>query len=164
MSLSLTLARVSAPHGVHGEMRIRVDTDILENLDPGRRVYLDGRGESREIESIHLDGKPRIKLRGINTREDAQALRGAELEIPIHEAVPLPEGRFYAAELLGVHVVDTRGDNRGTIRAVLVPGSNDVYVVAAPTGEILIPALSQVVKTIDVIGGLMTVDLPEGLR
>ena len=56
------------------------------------------------------------------------------------------------------------GEDLGEIIEILETGSNDVYVVAGPTGEILIPALSQVVKTIDVIGGLMTVDLPEGLR
>ncbi len=164
MSLSLTLARVSAPHGVHGEMRIRVDTDIPENLEAGRRVYLGGCGEPREIESLHLDGKPRIKLRGIDTREDAQALRGAELVIPIHEAVPLPKGRFYAAELLGVHVVDTRGDNLGTIRDVLVTGSNDVYVVSGPGGEILVPATREVVQDFNPTTKQMTVYMLEGMR
>ena len=164
MSLSLTLARVSAPHGVHGEMRIRVDTDIPENLEAGRRVYLGGCGEPREIESLHLDGKPRIKLRGIDTREDAQALRGAELVIPIHEAVPLPKGRFYAAELLGVHVVDTRGDNLGTIRDVLVTGSNDVYVVSGPGGEILVPATREVVQDFNPTTRQMTIYMLEGMR
>ncbi len=164
MSLSLTLARVSAPHGVHGEVRIRVDTDIPENLQSGRRVYLDGRGEPREIEALHLDGRPRIKLRGINTREAAEALRGAELVIPIHEAVPLPEGRFYAVELLGVHVVDTRGDSLGTIRDVLVTGSNDVYVVSGPDGEVLVPATSEVVQEFNPKTRQMTIYMLEGMR
>ena len=145
-------------------MRIRVDTDVPENLESGRRVYLGGSGEPREIESLHLVGRPRIKLRGIDTREDAQALRGAELVIPIHEAVPLPEGRFYAAELLGVHVVDTRGDNLGTIRDVLVTGSNDVYVVNGPGGEVLVPATSEVVQDFNPTTRQMTIYMLEGMR
>ena len=164
MVLNLTLARVSAPHGVHGEIRIRVETDVLENLEPGRRVYIGSQGDAHEIEAFHAHGRARIKLRGIDTREDAQVLRGAELVIPIQEAVPLPDGRFYAAELLGVDVVDTRGEALGTICDVIVTGSNDVYVVRGSRGEVLVPAISDVVRDFNPAIRQMTVHMLEGMQ
>lgn len=164
MALSLTLARVSAPHGVHGEIRIRIETDVLENLKPGRRVYIGSQGDAREIEAFHALGKPRIKLRGIDTREDAQTLRGADLVIPIQEAVPLPDGRFYAAELLGVDVVDTQGEALGTICDVLMTGSNDVYVVRGSCGEVLIPATRDVVRDFNPTMRQMTIHMLKGMR
>ena len=56
------------------------------------------------------------------------------------------------------------GEDLGEITDILETGSNDVYVVVGPTGEILVPAIRDVIKEIDVLSGLMTVDLPEGLR
>ena len=67
-------------------------------------------------------------------------------------------------EQFGLKVITATGEDLGEITDILETGSNDVYVVVGPTGEILVPAIRDVIKEIDVLSGLMTVDLPEGLR
>ena len=74
------------------------------------------------------------------------------------------EGEYFHYELLGLKVRTVEGEDLGEVVEILETGSNDVYVVRGAAGEILVPALSKVVREIDIASGLMVVDLPEGLR
>ena len=74
------------------------------------------------------------------------------------------EGEYFHYQIIGLKVISVTGEDLGEITDILETGSNDVYVVVGPTGEILVPAIRDVIKEIDVLSGLMTVDLPEGLR
>ncbi len=74
------------------------------------------------------------------------------------------EGEYFHYELLGLKVRTVEGEDLGEVAEILETGSNDVYVVRGAAGEILVPALSKVVREIDIASGLMVVDLPEGLR
>ena len=150
--------------GVRGDVRIRLETDVLANLAAGRRVYLGPDRRPTEIEAFHPGIKPRLKLHGVQTREEARDLRGAELSVPLAEAVPLPAGRYYGVELIGVRVAATSGESIGTLREVLSTGSNDVYVVRGPDGEVLVPAIPDVVHDFDPERRLLTIELIEGLR
>ena len=81
------------------------------------------------------------------------------------EAVPqLPEGEYFYFQLLELRVLTQEGEDLGRISDILVTGSNDVYVVSGPTGEVLIPALADVIVKVDLDQGTMVVSLPEGLR
>ena len=74
------------------------------------------------------------------------------------------QGEYFHYQIIGLKVISVTGEDLGEITDILETGSNDVYVVVGPTGEILVPAIRDVIKEIDVLSGLMTVDLPEGLR
>ncbi len=150
--------------GVRGEVRVRLETDVLANLEVGRRVYVGPSREATEIEAFHTGIKPRLKLRDVHTREEARDLRGAEIAVPLPEAVPLPDGSYYGVELIGVRVVANTGDLIGTLREVLFTGSNDVYVVRGPDGEVLVPAIPDVVQNYDPERRELTIELIEGLR
>lgn len=150
--------------GVRGDVRVRLETDVLANLAVGRRVYVGPQRAPTEIEDFRPGLKPRLKLQGIHTREEARDLRGAEISVPLAEAVPLPEGSFYGVELIGVRVVATGGEPVGTLREVLSTGSNDVYVVRGPKGEVLVPAIPDVVQDFDPERRMLTIELIEGLR
>jgi len=150
--------------GVRGDVRVRLETDVLANLSAGRRVYVGSSRQATEIEAFHAGIKPRLKLRGVHTREAARDLRGAEIAVPLPEAVPLPAGSYYGVELIGVRVVALTGDLVGTLREVLSTGSNDVYVVRGPDGEVLVPAIPDVVQGFDPQRRVLTIDLIEGLR
>lgn len=154
---------VSGAHGVRGELRIRLETDVLENLAPGRRVYVGHERVVYEIEAFYPEGKPRLKLRGIDARDTAQGLAGSDLAILVEEAVPLPPGRFYGAEIIGVDVVAVTGERIGILREIIVTGSNDVYVVRGPDGEVLIPAIADIVRDFDAERRVMTIEMLEGL-
>lgn len=150
--------------GVRGEVRIRLETDVLANLAPGRLVHVGASRTPTAIEAFHAGVKPRLKLRGVHTREEARDLRGAELAIPLTAAVPLPDGRYYGVELIGVRVVTLTGEPIGILREVMTTGSNDVYVVRGSHGEVLVPAIPDVVQDFDAEGRVLTIELIEGLR
>ena len=150
--------------GVRGEVRIRLETDVLANLEAGRRVYVGPNRDATEIEAFHPGIKPRLKLRGVQTREEARDLRGAEIAVPLDEAAPLPDGSYYGVELIGVRVETDSGEPIGTVREVLFTGSNDVYLVRGPDGEVLVPAIPDVVQAFDPERRVLTIDLIEGLR
>ncbi len=150
--------------GVRGEVKVRLETDVLANLAPGRRVYVGPSRELTEIEAFHPGPKPRLRFQGLHTREAARDLRGAEIAVPLAEAVPLPEGSYYGAELIGVRVVAETGEPVGTLREVIATGSNDVYIVRGPDGEVLVPAIHDVVQDFDPVRRVLTIELIEGLR
>ena len=150
--------------GVRGDVRVRLETDVLENLEADRLVYVGPSRTPTKIEAFHPGVKPRLKLRGVHTREEARDLRGAEIAVPLAEAVPLPDGSYYGVELVGVRVVALDGEPVGTLREVIATGSNDVYVVRGPAGELLVPAIPDVVQDFDPERRVLTIDLIEGLR
>ena len=154
---------VSGAHGVRGELRMRLETDVLENLSPGRGVCVGHDRALYEIETFYHTGKPRLKLRGIDTRDAAQGLAGSDLTIFVEDAVPLPPGRFYGAEIIGVDVITVTGERVGVLREILNTGSNDVYVVQGAGREVLVPAIAEVVRDFDAEGRVMTIEMLEGL-
>ena len=76
----------------------------------------------------------------------------------------MPEGEYFHYQLIGLQVLTESGERLGEISEIIITGSNDVYVVSGADGEILLPALNQVIRAVDLERGLMTVRLMEGLR
>ncbi|MCK4273929.1 MAG: 16S rRNA processing protein RimM [Dehalococcoidales bacterium] len=76
---------------------------------------------------------------------------------------PLPGGQFYHHQLIGLQVRTIRGEYIGDITDILTGKSNDNYIVRGPTGEILIPAIEDVVQSIDLDAGIVTIEAIEGL-
>lgn len=104
-----------------------------------------------------------IKFKDINTVEAAEALKNTELKIDRANAVKLPEDSYFICDLLGCNVFE-EDKNLGELTDVIVTGSNDVYVVKPKTGkEILVPALKNVVLSVNINERKITVKLPEGL-
>src|SRR5262249_22195857 len=103
-----------------------------------------------------------VKLEGIDSRNDADAIRGKELMLP--EAAELDHDSFYLHDVIGMRVVDESGAPLGQLVDVLSTGSNDVYVVRGERGELLLPAIEDVVKQMDVRGRRMVIEMVEGLE
>ncbi|MBI2266846.1 MAG: 16S rRNA processing protein RimM [Armatimonadetes bacterium] len=105
-----------------------------------------------------------LQFEEIRSRDGAEALRGAFLEIDANARRRLPAGSFYIHEIAGLEVVSLAGELLGTIKEVLKTGANDVYVVNREKGkEILIPATREVVRSVDLEAGRMTVAMIPGL-
>lgn len=97
--------------------------------------------------TLELGGRlPVVAISGIETRDAAEGLTGRYLEVEPRE---LPEGSYYWHQLEGLHVVDESGAELGTLVEVFRVGENEVYRVAGPVGETLLPALRDVVREID---------------
>ncbi|NLW16871.1 MAG: 16S rRNA processing protein RimM [Firmicutes bacterium] len=165
----VTVGIISGTFGVHGELKVTPESD-----HPGRRdalakmqvfVYHNGiRDVYRVVRIEQRQSLWHIKLEGIETREQAQALVGGELQIPKHKILPLPEGQYYIFQILGLQVETEEGEVLGRVTDVLQPGANDVYVVQDETGrELLVPAIKQVVLDIDLAKQRMLVRPLPGL-
>jgi 16S rRNA processing protein RimM len=85
------------------------------------------------------------------------------VEIEPSQDYPLPEGQYYHHQIIGLEVRTTRGELIGTITNILTGKSNDSYVVQSPKGEILIPAIEDVVQSIDLYKGIITIEAIDGL-
>ena len=158
----VALGRVLKMHGLRGEMKVEPLTSQLEHFAAGRKVWI--AGIERDIEaSRQAKGSVYLRLDGVTTVEAAEALRDHIFSLPESELAPLPEGEYYAHDIVGLEVVDTEGALVGKVVDLLATGGNDVYLVKGPRGEVLLPAVDDVIIEVDVAGGRMVVSLMEGM-
>lgn len=165
----MTVGRVLRPHGVRGEVVLEVLTDFPDSL-LGKTVYAAAtageRGSAHEIASLRWHrGRLLIRFAGSLDRDSADAYRGLLVQVDASQAEPLAEGQYYHHQIIGLRAVGDEGEPLGPIVKILETGANDVYVIETPNGgELLLPAISTVVKKIDVAAGEIVVHLLEGLR
>ena len=166
----LLLGEILRPHGVRGELRVRLLTDYPERIASLKQVYLADSPNATDPKPYQVAGMRMngafglLKLHEIPDRTQADRLRGLFVLVDMEHAVPLEEGEFYLYQLIGAQVQIDTGETLGTLVDVLETGANDVYVVDSPQyGEVLIPVLDEVVVNTDVTAGIVVVHLPEGL-
>jgi len=165
----LVIGRVSRPHGVRGEVRVEIYTELPERFTWLDMVYMsrmpdDPEPRSVSVESVRFhQGYALLKLGQYETRGDVEALRGAWLMVPGEEALPLEEGEHYHYQLEGLEVYTEDDDYLGQLVEILETGANEVFVVQGPRGEVLLPNITDVVREVDVAVGRMTVHLLDGL-
>jgi len=149
----LTVGEVTAPFGRQGEVKVRLETDFPNRFSRLRQVCLrrpSGAADLFDIEDVRLHkGQALLKLRGVDTIDAAEELRGALVQIRRQEAVPLPANEFYIHDLIGCEVVTAEGRVLGTLISVLQSSANDVFVVGQGKEEILLPAIKDVVQEVD---------------
>jgi 16S rRNA processing protein RimM len=161
----LAIGRVVRPHGVGGELRVAILTDYPEQLDRLTTVRIGPRAAPYKIEGMRLHKEAvLLKLEGIKDRNAADALRGALVQIPLEEAVPLEEDEFYEHQIIGMAVVEQDGTYLGKVTEIITTGANDVFVVIGPQGELLLPVIEEAILEIDLDADRMTVHVMDGLR
>jgi len=159
----VAVGRILAPRGVRGELKVEPLTDFPERFAPGQVIWVGG--VRREVEgSRQRRSQVLLKLAGVDSVEQAATLQGELLEVPQEELTALGEGRYYRFQLLGMAAYDAAGEALGTVVDILSTGANDVYVVRGPRGELLLPAIEEVIKEVDAEGGRMVVELMEGME
>ena len=143
----LALARVLGAKGLAGEVRIEALTDHPERLAAGESIWIEDEAEARRILAIGWGGRvPVLRLEGISDRTAAEGLAGRYLEAP---AAELPADTYYWHQLIGLTVADEEGADLGAVVEVFRAGENEVYRIEGPAGELLVPALREVVRSID---------------
>ena len=149
--------------GLAGAFRVEPLTDRRDRLDVGALLFLDGDAEPMRVTDREGGGRvPVLSLEGVTDRAAAEALAGRFLEV---EAEPLPDGSWYWHQLVGLRVADESGTPLGSVVEVFRAGENEVYRIEGPQGELLLPAIHDVVRTVDVGAGTMTVRWqPEEVR
>lgn len=151
----LAVARILGVKGLAGGLRIEPLTDWPERLAIGAPVWVEEEAAPREIVDVEWGGRvPVLRLEGIADRSAAEGLIGRYLEAP---PVPLPAGSYYWHQLEGLAVTDEAGTALGALAEVFRVGENEVYRVVAQDGELLLPALRDVILQIDLDAGRMVV-------
>lgn len=164
-----TIGQIVNTHGIRGELKVYplMDDPAMLGAYPQIGVQQpDGRVDWRQVEQVRVHKNMVIlKLADVTEMNEAQALKGCYLKVPLDQLPKLPDGRFYQFELIGLTVRTDEGETLGVIDHILETGAKDVYSVVSPEGgEILLPNIEQVVLDVDLDGGVMTVRLIPGLR
>lgn len=163
----VVVARVRRPHGLRGEVAVEVLTDVAERLAAGALVELEAAGGERRtvrIEAVRQAGTGLlVRLSGCADREDAEALRGATLQVAAGSVPPAPEGSFYYFELVDCVCEDRQRGELGRVVEVLEDGGGLLLRVAGEEHELLVPFVDAYLKRVDVAAGRIEVELPEGL-
>ena len=161
-----TIGKVVALFGVRGELKVRLLTDIPNRFAELESVHVGPDHTLQRIQGIRPYKSEMIvlKLEGIDDANAAEALRNQDLSIPLSNLAKLPPDSYYQHDILGLQVITLDGRNLGTIVDIIVTGSNDVYSIKTPGGsQLLIPAIKDVIKQIDLIRHTMHIDPLPGL-
>lgn len=158
----IAIGRITVPWGARGEVKVQIETDFPQRFAPGELVFIDGGPMAIADVSWHR-GRPIIKFHNIASAQEARKLRGKSIKIPRSQTRPLPEGHYYHFQLIGLEVRTVSGERLGKIKEIIAGKSNDVYVVPGTKGEILVPAIEDVVKLVDLERGFMEIEPIAGL-
>ena len=151
-------------HGREGILRIQTLSDNPNRFSVGESLTVAGRARAITSYQSLPNAQALLGLHGLETPALAQSLAGEWIFAPIGSTDSLEPDEYYHYQLIGLAVITEEGESLGTVREILATGSNDVYVVRSESGpEILLPAISQVVKRIDLESGTMLVHLLNGL-
>ena len=156
----LDCGQIVNTHGVRGEVRIVPWADSPDFLCQFSTLYLDG-APRRVLSSRVHKGSVIAKLDGVDTVEAAMLLRDKIVQIRRADA-KLPEGAFFLADIIGLDVVDEEGRALGTLKEVLSPSVQQVYVIEGER-EIMIPAVPEFILETNIAGGYIKVRLIEGM-
>ncbi|MDI6807883.1 MAG: ribosome maturation factor RimM [Candidatus Eisenbacteria bacterium] len=162
----ISIGRIAKSFGVNGEVVVDSLSDSETRFESLKDVYLLAHGTRTKlsVENVRPFGKRFIvRFRDIADRDRAEKLPGSYIQIEKKDVAPLPDGRHYIFELIGLDVLTEDGVNLGKVQGIIPTGENDVYEVHGPGGEILIPATKEVVKHIDIPGAKIVVKLIPGL-
>jgi 16S rRNA processing protein RimM len=166
--MDLVVGRVGRPHGVRGEVTVDVRTDDPDaRFAPGSSLRTDpGERGPLTVVSVHpRSGGLVLGFEGVESREDAEALRGTVLVVDSAELPPIDtDDEWYDHQLVGLAAVDPAGTALGRVADVVHAPASDLLVVRdADEREHLVPFVRELVPTVDVPGGRVVVDPPEGL-
>ena len=166
--MQLVVGRIGRPHGVRGEVSVDVRTDSPDErfaagsmlaTDPAERGPL-------TVTRLHWhSGRLLLTFDGVADREGAEALRGILLVVDSEDLPELADpDEFYDHQLVGLRAELPDGAALGTVQDVVHAPAEDLLAIAAPDGaELLVPFVSAIVPTVDLPGGRVVVDPPEGL-
>lgn len=164
----LQVGVITSTHGVRGEVKVFPTTDDAARFRTLKKVILDMGKEKTELEISGVKffkNMVILKFKGIDDINEVEQYRKKSLYVTRENAVKLAENEYFIADLIGLSVTSDEGEDLGEVRDVLQTGANDVYVIGREgSPDILLPAIRDCVKQVDIAGGSMTVHLLPGLR
>ena len=167
MQEKLEIGQIVNTFGIKGEVKIYPFTDDIKRFDKLEKVYVKIRKESKQfqIENVkYHKNMVLLKFKGIDKIEDAEKLRNAYIEIDREDAIPLEEGTYYIADLIGLEVYTDEGILLGKVDDIYNTGANDIYVIKDELGkQILLPGTHEVIKEVNLEKSKIIVHIIPGL-
>ncbi len=163
----LQVGAIANTHGVRGEVKVFPMTDEKERFKQLKQVILDTGKEQIELSITQVKFFKNLvilKFKGFDNINDVEPWKGKPLYVTRENAVKCEEDEYFIADLIGLSVSDEEGQALGTLTDVLTTGANDVYVITKTSGEeLLLPAIKQCIRKVDVAQRQMQVHVLEGL-
>ena len=159
---------ISSTHGIAGEVKVFPTTDDVKRFKKLKHVILDTGKEKLNLEICQVKFFKQmviLKFKECHNINDVERFRGKSLYVTRENAVKLKKDEYFIADMIGLHVSSTEGEDLGTLTDVIQTGANDVYVVEKEgCPQLLLPAIKDCIREIDMEAGEMTVYLMPGLR
>ncbi len=167
MQKRLEVGQIVNTFGIKGEVKVTPFTDDINRFDDLKKVYVKTRKDDKlyKVEGVRYHkNMVLLKLEGIENPEQAELLKNAFLEIDREDAVPLKEGQYFIADLIGLEVYTDEGNLLGKVDDIYNTGANDIYVVKDELGkQVLLPGIKEVIKQVDLENEKIIVHLIPGL-
>ncbi len=154
-------------HGVRGNVLIKPLTDNPNRFKEIDEIMIERAGRIESHRVTEKTDSPKgwiLRFDGIETRDEAEKLKGAYLLIRTEELPELEEGSYYDFDLVGIEVFTVSGEKLGQIIEIEKYPANDVYVVEGDAGKLMLPATLEVVRKVDMDNKRMEVELLDGLE
>ncbi len=161
-----TIGKIVAPFGIRGELKVFSLSDVPDRFVSLKMISVGPEHASYAIKSVrpYKGDMLLLKLGGVEDANTAEMLRNRDLYIPASELATLPPDSYYQHDILGLVVYRLDNQEVGTITDIWSTGGSDIYVIKGRDGqEILIPAIKEVIKQIDLIRHVMYIDPMKGL-
>jgi 16S rRNA processing protein RimM len=162
----IAVGEIVGAFGIRGEVKVLPQTDFPDRFTRTPTVYLGDAHAPRAVQSARQHQRiVLLKLDGIDDATTAQRLRGLTLRIPEAERMPLTKDQFYLHDVVGLTVVHVNGQPLGEVVDFITGSGNDLFVVrTAPGGrDVLLPAVREFIRELDIPGGVLRVDPIPGL-
>ena len=163
----LTVGVITTAHGVHGEVKVYPTTDDVKRFKKARELTLDLKTGKKRVKVNGVKFFKQfviLKLEGYDTMDDALSLKNVPLLVTRAEAVKLEKDEYFIADLYGLMVYDEENNLLGEISEIYQTGANDVYEIKRQDDStVLIPAIKDCIKLVDIEKGSMIIHLMEGL-
>ena len=162
----IAVGQIVGAFGIRGEVKVLPQTDFPDRFARTPTLYLGDARAPRAVQSARQHQRiVLLKLDGVDDATTAQQLRGLTLWIPEAERMPLTDDQFYLHDVVGLKVVHVNGQPLGDVVDFITGSGNDLFVVRATPGgrEVLLPAVREFIRELDIPGGVLRVDPIPGL-
>lgn len=157
---------IANTHGIRGEVKIFPTTDDVKRFDYLKEAYIDAGKEKIKVEvsSVrYFKNLVIVKFKGIDNINDIERYKGKDLLVTRENALPLEEGEYYLADIIGANVYTEDGNLFGSLEDVIETGANLVYSVQHEGKEVLLPVIDDCVKEVNVEEKKVIVHIMKGL-
>ena len=167
MKKKLEVGQIVNTFGIKGFVKVYPYVNDVTRFNNLKYVYAKSKKEEKKLEIEEVKYQKNmvlLKFKGVETVEEAEKLRNNYLEIDRSDAIPLEEGEFFIADLIGLKVFLDTGEELGILEDIYNTGSKDIYVVKDKLGKsYLLPYIDEVIKKIDLDNSKIIAHIIEGL-